>query len=92
MIDSKQFEKRMQELVEFPDILVEELLPIVKKETPIRSGNARRKTKQQRNQIKSDYPYAGRLNDGWSKQAPKGFIEPSLKQLDRVVEKQLRKI
>lgn len=45
--------------------------------TPIRSGNARRRT-QLRNQktIVADYPYAQRLDTGYSRQAPNGMTQP----------------
>jgi len=46
--------------------------------TPVRSGNARRNTKLQKDSIKANYPYAKRLNEGWSKQSPKGMVEPTL--------------
>lgn len=46
--------------------------------TPVRSGNARRKTKLKKDTIAADYPYAKRLNEGWSKQFPKGMVEPTL--------------
>lgn len=44
--------------------------------TPIRSGNARRRTTLQGDTISADYPYAQRLDEGWSKQAPKGMTLP----------------
>lgn len=44
--------------------------------TPIRSGNARRNTSLQGNQIQANYPYAQRLDEGWSKQAPRGIVRP----------------
>jgi hypothetical protein len=46
--------------------------------TPIRSGNARRKTKKEGKRIVADYPYAQRLEEGYSKQAPKGMTEPTI--------------
>jgi menaquinone-dependent protoporphyrinogen IX oxidase len=30
--------------------------------------------------IENNLPYAGRLNDGWSKQAPAGFVETAIDQ------------
>lgn len=48
-----------------------------KKNTPIRSGNARRKTKLRKNAIVADYPYAQRLDEGYSKQSPEGMIKPT---------------
>lgn len=47
--------------------------------TPIRSGNARRNTKLQKDTIAANYPYAKRLNEGYSKQSPKGMVEPTMK-------------
>jgi hypothetical protein len=37
------------------------------KNTPIRSGNARRKTRLQKDTIIAAYPYAQRLDEGYSK-------------------------
>lgn len=47
--------------------------------TPIDTGNARRKTTLKNTTIEANYPYAVRLDRGWSKQAPNGMIEPFLK-------------
>jgi hypothetical protein len=46
-------------------------------ETPIRSGNARRKTRLQGKTINANYPYAKRLDEGYSKQAPEGMSKPT---------------
>lgn len=55
--------------------------------TPIRTGNARRKTYLQGQTIKADYPYAQRLDKGWSKQAPEGMSQPTIRFIrDRVAE------
>lgn len=51
------------------------------KNTPIRSGNARRKTKKSGNTIDANYPYAQRLEEGYSKQAPQGMTEPTLEEV-----------
>lgn len=46
--------------------------------TPIRSGNARSNTYLSNNNsvIKGNYPYATKLDSGWSRQAPRGMIGP----------------
>lgn len=44
--------------------------------TPIDTGNARRRTNLVGNQIQASYPYAQRLDEGWSKQAPRGIVRP----------------
>lgn len=49
------------------------------KETPIRSGNARRKTTLKNKKIiDANYPYAQRLDEGYSKQSPQGMTEPTM--------------
>ena len=40
--------------------------------------------------IKSNYAYAGRLDEGWSGQAPKGFTDPTMKEMDKIVDNLLR--
>jgi hypothetical protein len=57
--------------------LPQEGLKEFKSLTPRRTGNARNNTElTARNEIRGDYPYAQRLDQGWSRQAPKGMIEP----------------
>jgi len=62
-----------------------EALTEFKRLTPVRSGNARRKTTLRGTDIEADYPYAGRLDAGWSRQAPDGMIRPFGKWLERKV-------
>ena len=45
--------------------------------TPIDTGNARSRTKLMGNDtIEANYPYAQRLDQGHSKQAPNGMVKP----------------
>lgn len=55
--------------------------------TPIKSGNARRKTSSNGNVIEANYPYAKRLDEGWSKQNQIGLIEPTIKHLEELIKK-----
>ena len=59
--------------------------------TPVRSGNARRNTVLNKNTIVGAYPYAQRLDDGYSKQAPDGMSKPTeayiKKRLDAILGK-----
>jgi hypothetical protein len=59
--------------------------------TPIKSGNARRKTVLKGNTINAAYPYAVPLNDGLSKQAPRGMSKPTEEYLERILDKKIRK-
>lgn len=58
--------------------------------TPEKSGNAKRKTSLRDTEIVADYPYAGRLDQGYSRQAPKGMTEPTIKHLSEVFKKRIR--
>lgn len=74
----------------------EDTYKFYRKETPVRGGNARNKTKyresRDRYSITSNYDYAGKLDSGWSKQAPKGFTSPSLQFLKNKLDKNFKKI
>jgi len=59
--------------------------------TPVRSGNARRKTKLQKDTIVADYPYAQRLDEGYSKQAPQGMTKPTEDFIRKEIDKIMRK-
>lgn len=52
-------------------------------------GNARRKTVLQGNEIQANYPYAVRLEEGYSSQAPKGMTEPTIKDIREYIYKKL---
>lgn len=56
-------------------------------ETPYKTGNAKSKTRQVRNEIRADYPYANRLNEGYSRQSPEGMTEPTIKEIRNIVKK-----
>ena len=51
-----------------------------------------KKFNKNRNIINSNYDYAGRLDKGWSKQAPKGFTDPSLDFLEKEITKRFKQI
>lgn len=51
--------------------------------TPIRTGNARRRTNLLGNTIRADYNYAVPLDQGRSKQAPQGMVKPTERYLVR---------
>ena len=67
--------------------LPQDTLDQYKRLTPVRSGNARRNTRLNKNSIVADYPYAARLNDGHSNQAPDGMNEPTLEWFQKRIKK-----
>jgi len=91
-VNSSVFEKRMKKLSGLPKFLLADALRLTKENTPVASGNARNKTTIKGNKVVSDYAYAGRLDDGYSKQAPQGFTKPTIEQLDDDATKFVRKI
>lgn len=56
--------------------------------TPRRTGNARSRTTLKNQTIEANYPYAERLDQGWSTQAPQGMTVP----FDRWVKAEMRRI
>lgn len=60
-----------------------EAYDVFRDETPIRTGNARSKTRLRGNTIDANYPYAQRLDDGYSRQSPRGMVQPTLAYLRR---------
>jgi hypothetical protein len=61
------------ELRKYPDEAEAKFISL----TPVKSGNARRNTNLNNQQIiEAKYPYAERLDTGWSKQAPQGMTKP----------------
>jgi hypothetical protein len=58
--------------------------------TPIKSGNARRNTILKDHEIQANYPYAKRLDEGYSKQAPDGMSKPTIEEIRRMVDRVMR--
>mgnify|MGYP003624502317 CR=1 FL=1 len=87
-IDTRQFDKLMKEMKTLPTEAVGEAGVFFKRTTPIDTGNARRKTKTntRAKTITGNYAYAGKLDDGWSRQAPQGMSDPTIKKLTQIID------
>jgi hypothetical protein len=72
-----------------PQILTDVAYPVFVKSTPIKSGNARRHTVKAATEIDANYPYAVRLDNGWSRQSPKGMVAPTLDAVRAYIRKVL---
>lgn len=59
--------------------------------TPRRTGNAQDNTYLKNNIINANYPYAQRLDNGWSKQAPKGMTGPTIDYIKKYIKRQENK-
>lgn len=53
--------------------------------TPKRTGAARRRTTLSRKTIMASYPYATRLDEGYSRQAPDGMSAPTGRHIRRLI-------
>lgn len=61
--------------------------------TPKRSGNAKNRTRLNNNKdIEAAYNYASYLDEGSSRQAPKGMTEPTVTKLQKLVTDYIKKI
>lgn len=70
--------------------LIDVAYPYFKKITPIRKGNARRSTIKTNDGIEAKYAYAERLDQGYSKQAPKGMVDPTWEYIKEYIKRELR--
>jgi hypothetical protein len=90
-IDNKGVIDYFGNLEKIPKQLIEEAYDVFKENTPVKSGKSRNSTYLGGNQIRADYLYAGRLDDGYSKQSPDGMTKPTFdfieKRLNELVEK-----
>lgn len=74
-------QKKDKRLGRIPALAHEEFV----RQTPVRTGNARRRTRLQGSTIKADYPYATRLDQGWSRQARNGMSDPTIEFIQRKI-------
>lgn len=92
-IDSRQFQQLLDDLEQIAPTVMKSAESEFIKSTPVRSGNARRNTKLKNDTtILANYAYAGRLDEGWSKQAPGGMTDPTIDFIEREVYRQIGRI
>lgn len=92
-VNTRDFDKLMRQLKELPGDVMKKAEPDMKRNTPIDTGNARSRTNLRgKTKIVADYAYAGRLDDGWSRQAPKGFVSPTEDFIEDEVNRQVGRI
>lgn len=73
------------------DKLPAEAHRVFKDETPIKTGNARRRTRLQGETIKADYPYATELDAGKSRQSPEGMTKPTEEYITKRIKAIMRR-
>lgn len=68
------------------DDVPEDAYKIFVKETPVADGYARSHTRLEGDTIVADYPYAQRLDEGYSRQAPEGMTKPTIKKVKKILD------
>ena len=89
-ISLASFTKQMRSAAQVAEDLPADALEQFIKNTPKRSGNARRQTRLQGTTITANYPYSQRLDEGASKQAPSGMVEPTEKWIQQELDRRLK--
>jgi len=82
---------KLKALVDDIEGMPEEAHRVWLKNTPIDTGNARRRTRLQNRTIKAKYGYAQPLDEGWSKQSPEGMFKPTVEHLKKWLKRKVRK-
>jgi hypothetical protein len=82
-INSKDLQKLVKDATRELRKIPREAHKYFKEITPRRNGYAQRNTVLINNQIQANYDYAGALDDGKSRQAPKGMSEPTIEQMEK---------
>lgn len=95
-VDDGDFRKELQKIEGYMNSDVpEKAYRYFRNLTPVRSGNARNKTKfragSDQHVIEANYPYAKRLDTGWSTQALQGMSMPTLEYIEGLVKSRLRR-
>ena len=89
-VDTKDVKKKFKNINRDLDKLIKQAYGVFVKNTPKRSGNARNKTGLTGNEIRANYPYAKRLDEGYSRQSPKGMVEPTVDFIEKAINKIIR--
>lgn len=91
-IDNKGTLSHLDKMSKIPKQLIKEAAVYFIDITPFKTGNAKSHTYLGGDVIRADYPYAGRLDDGYSRQAPKGMVEPTVQFIDEKLKQKVEKL
>jgi hypothetical protein len=69
--------------------LAREAYRVFRENTPVNTGNAYRKTILKNTTIEAQYPYAQRLDEGYSPKKPEGMSKPTLDFIRKWIKQKL---
>jgi hypothetical protein len=73
------------------DNLMKEVRTEVANRTPYKEGRARRGWQERRNTVSNEVPYIERLEKGYSRQAPNGFVKQGVSAAVSNISKRINK-
>jgi hypothetical protein len=92
-VDLSQFNRQIVQAGKVFNTLPDYALRTMQAYTPVRTGNARRNTRQIGNSIVANYPYAQRLEDNHSPQTQgQGIIAPTERAIQKEIDRRLKGI
>lgn len=89
-VNLSSFNQQMAKATQALDSLAADAHAEFVRQTPVRSGAARRSTRLQGNLIVADYNYSASLDGGSSSQAPGGMSAPTERYIQAEVTKRLK--
>jgi hypothetical protein len=84
---SRDIERRQAQLAKLP----EQAFQVFRESTPRATGNARKNTRLRGAVIEANYPYAQRLDDGYSPKSPQGMTQPTEQFLQKTADKIMKR-
>ena len=92
-LNKKKLEAKLRKMSEVKSDVMPKAYAFFKEQTPVNTGNAKRKTRlDSKLDIVANYPYAKRLDEGYSRQAPQGMSDPTIDKIIELVNRYLKKI
>jgi len=90
-VDLQAVRQQFAQASQIPDRVIDAATDYFRDITPRRTGNARRRTRRQGDEIQAVYPYAQRLDEGYSRQAPQGMTEPTQREIPRILQREVNR-
>jgi len=89
-IDVSKAIDKIDEIEPIIESVVKDALPTMKRNTPIRSGKARRNTKQSGSKLHANYKYASKLDTGYSSQS-ESFSKPTANFIKKEIKNRIKR-